>query len=135
MVTINDSAWPPAVFVLIPAYKSADTLRLFLPEIIEAVPNTHICVVDDGSFDGTDVLCSGREVQYRTHFKNRGKGAALATGFKFLLDQGAQAIITLDADGQHAPEDPQQKKSKEQPAQIRKGGMIFREKSDLGLKD
>jgi glycosyltransferase involved in cell wall biosynthesis len=101
----SGAGWPKSTYVLIPAYKSADTLRPFLPELLEAVPAANICVVDDGSFDGTDTLCSTLGLLYQNHHKNRGKGAALATGLNFLLDKGAKAVITLDADNQHSPED------------------------------
>ena len=37
------------------------------------------------------------------HARNRGKGAALRTGFTALLDEGADAVLTIDADGQHDP--------------------------------
>lgn len=101
----SSAGWPQTTYVLIPAYKAADTLRPFLPELLEAVPATQICIVDDGSFDGTAMLCSTLGLLYQGHHKNRGKGAALVTGFNFLLDKGAKAVITLDADSQHSPED------------------------------
>lgn len=103
---IESSAdWPSTTYVLIPAYKSADTLRPFLPALLETVPCTNICIVDDGSYDGTDFLCSTLGLLYQRHSRNQGKGAALATGFNLLLNKGASAIITLDADNQHSPED------------------------------
>lgn len=101
----SSTGWPHSTYVLIPAYKSADTLRPFLPELLETVPTSNICIVDDGSFDGTDTLCLTLGLLYQRHSKNHGKGMALATGFKFLLEKGAESIITLDADGQHSPDD------------------------------
>jgi glycosyltransferase involved in cell wall biosynthesis len=97
--------WPQAVYVLIPAYKAAESLRIFLPKLLEVVPANKMFVVDDGSFDGTDELCATFRLLYVSHDKNKGKGAALATGFNVLLDKGAEAIITLDADGQHSVDD------------------------------
>lgn len=101
----SSDGWPHSIYVLIPAYKSADSLRPFLPELLETVPASNICIVDDGSFDGTDTLCLTLGLLYQRHSKNHGKGMALATGFKFLLEKGAEGIITLDADSQHSPED------------------------------
>jgi len=97
--------WPEDLYVVIPSYKSSRLLTAFLPKLFEFTPPSNVCVVDDGSFDATDAVCKDADVLYISHDVNRGKGAALATGFTFLLGRGAQRIITMDADGQHAPED------------------------------
>jgi glycosyltransferase involved in cell wall biosynthesis len=60
-------------------------------------------VVNDGSEDVTKQVA----VEYRAflleHPSNLGKGAALRTGFNYILEKGYQVVITLDADGQHNP--------------------------------
>lgn len=64
-----------------------------------------IFVVDDGSTDGTAaILRSINNITVLTHPQNIGKGAALRTGFK-AAQQSCNWAITLDADGQHKPED------------------------------
>ena len=62
-----------------------------------------VLVVDDGSSDDTSLLAvqSGAELLRRE--PNQGKGAALRAGFSFALEQQYDAVITLDADGQHDP--------------------------------
>lgn len=97
--------WPENIFVLIPSYKSSALLSEFLPELKNYVPAENICIVDDASKDNTDVVCAQHNVQYLCHQINKGKGAALDTGFKYLLNKNARWIVTMDADGQHAPED------------------------------
>lgn len=97
--------WPEVVFVLIPAYKSADLLRKFLPDLLCFVPEKQICVVDDASGDNTYDLCKDLKIDCIRHEVNKGKGAALRTGFSFLLKKGAAWVITMDADGQHSPDD------------------------------
>jgi glycosyltransferase involved in cell wall biosynthesis len=98
--------WPADTFVLIPSYKSAVTLKTLLPRIQRLVPSRNICVVDDGSLDGTNLLCKDFGVQCIAHYDNLGKGASLSDGFRFLLKScGARWIVTMDADGQHAIED------------------------------
>lgn len=92
------------IFILIPAYKAAQDLASFLPHLTQAVPVSQILVVLDGSCAESATLCDTYEIPYLTHEKNRGKGAAIKTGFTELKDR-AQWIITMDADGQHAPED------------------------------
>jgi len=64
-----------------------------------------IFVVDDGSTDGTATILSSMEnITVLTHQQNIGKGAALRTGFK-AAQQSCNWAITIDADGQHKPED------------------------------
>ncbi len=64
-----------------------------------------VFVVDDGSTDNTnEILSSMAGITVLTHPENRGKGAALRTGFKAAL-HSCDWVVTLDADGQHKPED------------------------------
>jgi glycosyltransferase involved in cell wall biosynthesis len=60
-------------------------------------------VADDGSTDATSAIARHAGVRVLRHRANRGKVAALRTGFRFLLDRGYHAVITMDADGQHDP--------------------------------
>jgi glycosyltransferase involved in cell wall biosynthesis len=89
------------IAVLIPAYNAAASLR----GVIEGIKGyvSSILVVDDGSTDATAEIALAAGVHVLRHQINRGKGVALRTGFWFLLHQGYQAIITMDADGQHDP--------------------------------
>jgi glycosyltransferase involved in cell wall biosynthesis len=99
-------SWPAGVFVLIPAYKAAESLRVVLPALLTVVPPQNVCVSDDGSNDGTDAVCAELAVHYVSLDVNSGKGVALAHGFRFLLDEKkASWIITMDADGQHSASD------------------------------
>ena len=90
-----------AIAVLIPSYNASESLR----GVIEGVKGygLAIVVVDDGSTDATAEIASNAGVQVIRHRVNRGKGMALRSGFRFLLHQGYQAVITIDADGQHDP--------------------------------
>jgi glycosyltransferase involved in cell wall biosynthesis len=89
------------IAALIPAYNAAASLR----GVIEGIKGyvSSILVVDDGSADATAEVARAAGVQLLRHRINRGKGVALRTGFWFLLHQGYEAIITMDADGQHDP--------------------------------
>ena len=62
-------------------------------------------VVDDGSDDDTAKISVAYGAKVIKHDTQRGKGEALKTGFARLLDDGFDAILTLDADGQHDPDD------------------------------
>lgn len=89
------------IAVLIPAYNASRSLR----GVIEGTKGfgLPIVVVDDGSIDTTAEIAQDTGVQVLRHRANRGKGAALQTGFRFLLQKGYKAILTIDADGQHDP--------------------------------
>ena len=62
-----------------------------------------VVVVDDGSADGTARAAEAAGARVVRQTPNQGKGAALRTGFRLALDEGAEAVVTLDADGQHDP--------------------------------
>ena len=89
--------------VLIPAYNAEATLR----GVIEGVKRSRldIVVVDDGSRDSTPRIVREMGVTLLRHSENRGKGRALRTGFTYVLEHGYEAVITIDADGQHDPTD------------------------------
>jgi glycosyltransferase involved in cell wall biosynthesis len=90
--------------VVLPAYNVAGNILNVITGTIEVVGDPGcILVVDDGSTDGTGQVCRQLPVVLLQHRKNRGKGAALRTGFSYALDRGIQKVVTLDADGQHDP--------------------------------
>jgi len=91
--------------VIIPAFQAAATIRDIVSQVLAAIPAARIIIVDDGSTDGTGDAGRATGVTLATHPRNRGKGAALRTGIARACDAGADVIVTLDADGQHAPAD------------------------------
>jgi glycosyltransferase involved in cell wall biosynthesis len=62
-------------------------------------------VVDDGSSDDTALVAESAGAKVLRHAANRGKGAALLTGFRALVSEHFEAVVTLDADGQHPPQE------------------------------
>jgi len=111
--------WPENTYVLIPSYKSIGQLKQFVNLLTKTVPKEHICVVDDASYDGTYEFCIDSGIDCVRHHRNRGKGAALRTGFSHLIStkgvndnisidtkqKKCEWILTMDADGQHSPAD------------------------------
>lgn len=88
-----------AVCILIPAYNAEKTIRAVSQECLwHGLP---VVVVDDGSADDTSALLSDLPLTLLRHQQNRGKGAALKTGFTWAVKSGFDGIITIDADGQH----------------------------------
>ncbi|MDO9391498.1 MAG: glycosyltransferase family 2 protein [bacterium] len=89
--------------IIIPAYNAASTLNLLLVRLMEFAPKHDIIVIDDGSTDNTAEAAKLSGVELIIHQHNRGKGAALRSGFELALNKGCDAVITIDADGQHDP--------------------------------
>jgi hypothetical protein len=93
------------VAILVPAYNEAESIGYVLdrmPAEVCGVP-TAVLVVDDGSRDGTGELAAGHGAAVARHVINRGGGAALRTGYRLMVESGAEVVVTLDADGQHLP--------------------------------
>ena len=97
------SEFAGAYWVVIPAYNEAATVRDVALRARQQCP--HVSVVDDGSTDGTAGVLDGLDVTLLRNEKNFGKAGSLCRGFELALAGGATGVITLDADGQHAPEE------------------------------
>ncbi|MCZ6766266.1 MAG: glycosyltransferase family 2 protein [bacterium] len=89
--------------VIIPAYNAAAHLADVIDDTARIIPVERIIVIDDGSSDNTHAIAQHKAVVLEQHKPNRGKGAALRTGFAKAIQMGMGYVITLDADGQHDP--------------------------------
>lgn len=89
-----------AIVALIPAYNAAPFVADVIRKARAYVP---VIAVNDGSRDGTLAEIRKTDAIVIDQQPNQGKGVALRTGFRAALDQGAEAVIQLDADGQHDP--------------------------------
>jgi glycosyltransferase involved in cell wall biosynthesis len=93
------------IAVVFPAYNVGAKLQLVLSKTLTIIPKGQIIVVNDGSTDDTGKVAERMGVQVVQHAQNQGKGAALKSGFACALAMPQiQAVITMDADGQHTPE-------------------------------
>ncbi|MCU1227990.1 MAG: glycosyl transferase family 2 [Acidobacteria bacterium] len=89
------------IIAVIPAFNAARTIE---PVVIGALPHVErVIVIDDGSHDASADVAAKAGAVVLKHEVNRGKGGALKTGFAYVLEQGFDGVITLDADGQHLP--------------------------------
>jgi len=104
---VSDPGENEAIIVLIPAYNEADNLKELLSKIPKRIKglNVGVLVVDDGSDDGTAATVQEHGYLVVSNMINRGGGAALRLGYDVLKTFGADICITMDADGQHRPED------------------------------
>ena len=92
-----------SIACLIPALDAEVTLPGVIQGLRRALPGAAIVVVDDGSRDGTRQVGAALSDHVVGFDRNRGKGAALRAGFAEVLRLGYSAVVTIDADGQHAP--------------------------------
>lgn len=103
----NDSLPKDCIIVLIPAFNEADNLK----EVLSVMPST-ICskpvvvlVINDGSSDSTASVSIENSALVASHIVNRGGGAALKVGYDIARVSCASVVVTMDADGQHSPEE------------------------------
>jgi dolichol-phosphate mannosyltransferase len=96
----------PEKVVVIPTYNERGNIERLLPELLQAVPEVEVVIVDDQSPDGTADAVEelGRKLG-RIHVVRRGPkqgiGPAYRAGFKRALELGAEYIVQMDADFSH----------------------------------
>lgn len=102
---MEDQQMGQRVLIVIPAYNEEETIIAVLKELQQVVPEFDRVIVNDGSSDATgEVVAALGEKQLRLPC-NVGYGQALQTGLKYALIRGYDIVVSMDADGQHRPED------------------------------
>jgi len=94
--------------VIIPTYNELDNLQKLLPLLLKEYPDLHILIVDDNSPDGTaDYVESLAKENPLVHIikreKKMGLGTAYVAGFRYMLANGYDAAVQMDADFSHDP--------------------------------
>jgi glycosyltransferase involved in cell wall biosynthesis len=92
----------PKILALIPAYNEKDHIAGVVTKAAQYLP---VLVVDDGSADQTSEIAKASGAVVIRQEPNQGKGAAMMNGYRFALENGYDAVICLDGDGQHDPEE------------------------------
>jgi glycosyltransferase involved in cell wall biosynthesis len=90
------------VIAVVPAFEEGPRIEAVAQAVRAHLP---VVVVDDGSTDDTAARAEAAGATVIRQVPNAGKGAALRAGFRHALDAGCAAVITLDADGQHDPDE------------------------------
>jgi glycosyltransferase involved in cell wall biosynthesis len=92
------------VWVLVPVYNESAMVGRTVSDLVAEF--AHVVCVDDGSTDGSGDIARAAGATVLRHVVNQGQGAALQTGFDYLLRHtDAQLVVTFDADGQHVVAD------------------------------
>jgi glycosyltransferase involved in cell wall biosynthesis len=100
LTTDRASATTVPLVAIVPAHDEAPRIGAVVTAAGVHLP---VLVVDDGSKDDTAERATEAGATVVRQLPNKGKGAALRTGFRWAIDHGAEAAITLDGDGQHDP--------------------------------
>ena len=98
------------VAVIVPTYNERDNIEIIAKRVRSAVPDAHLLIVDDNSPDGTgeiaDKLAGGDPNIHVLHRAGKaGLGAAYIAGFRWALERDYGAMVEMDADGSHQPEE------------------------------
>jgi glycosyltransferase involved in cell wall biosynthesis len=95
-----ETPYSSKIMALIPAYNEHEHIAAVVAAAARYLP---VLVVDDGSQDDTVALAQAAGALVQRQTPNQGKGSALLAGLRRCLDEGCQAVVTLDGDGQHDP--------------------------------
>ncbi len=90
--------------IAIPAFNEEASIGAVLEDLREHHPLEHVIVIDDGSKDRTSEIALAAGVRVIRHSINLGVGAAMGTAFKYAARHNYEALVQVDADGQHRPE-------------------------------
>lgn len=93
----------PKTLIVIPVYNHGAALRAVVEQAL--AQNFAVLVVDDGSKEDVAPLLAGLPCRIHRLPENRGKGAAILEGAIVAEELGYEAMLTIDADGQHDPAD------------------------------
>jgi glycosyltransferase involved in cell wall biosynthesis len=91
------------VCVLLPAYNEAKAIGVLINQV--KAYGLDVLVIDDGSTDNTADIARQAQAIVINHPKNQGKGQSLRTGFNFIQDNNYDAVMIMDSDGQHLPQE------------------------------
>lgn len=89
--------------IVVPALNEAGSVGGVIASIRQCLPSVSVLVVDDGSTDGTRQAAIAAGALVASLPFNLGVGGAMRVGFRYAIENGFQAVVQVDADGQHDP--------------------------------
>lgn len=96
--------------IIIPTYNEMDNIKSLIHELLELYPNANILIVDDNSPDGTAAFVKkmgeqDKRIKLLWREKKMGLGTAYVAGFNYMLANGYNNAVQMDADFSHDPKD------------------------------
>ncbi|MHB8155633.1 MAG: glycosyltransferase family 2 protein [Candidatus Omnitrophota bacterium] len=91
------------ICVIIPTYNESRAIAALINQITKL--GLEVIIIDDGSVDDTVKIATACGAKVLANLRNMGKGASLIKGYNFALQQGFDAVISMDGDGQHSCDD------------------------------
>jgi dolichol-phosphate mannosyltransferase len=98
------------VLVIIPTYNEAENIRLIVDRLRGSVPVADVLIADDNSPDGTgaiadEMAATDKQIQVLHRPGKHGLGTAYLAGFGWAAERAYDAVVEMDADGSHRPEE------------------------------
>ena len=102
-----DTSKGKSLLITIATYNEIENISLLVAEILKAMPDADVLVIDDNSPDGTGRWCDEQK-EPRLHCLHRegkqGLGTAIVAGMKYAIEQGYEFVLNMDADFSHSPQ-------------------------------
>ena len=92
------------VLIMVPAYNEEKSLKRVMDRLCSVCPGYDYLIINDGSTDRTKAICAENQYHVMNLPENQGLTKAMQTGMRYALEQGYDAALQFDADGQHLPE-------------------------------
>ena len=124
------------LLVVIPAYNEEASLPSTVQELRSKAPDVDFVVVNDGSRDRTAAICRAKGYPLLDLVTNLGLTGAFQTGVRYAWEEGYDAVMQLDADGQHDPAFicPMMEKMKEEALDLVLGSRFLMGKRPRSLR-
>jgi len=124
------------ILIIIPAYNEAENIERVIKNLSEKFPCYEYIIVNDGSTDDTALICEANNYQFINLPVNLGLAGAFQTGMQYAYQNGYEAALQFDGDGQHDPIYIEDMIStmKETGADIVIGSRFYNKKKPLGLR-
>ena len=87
--------------IIIPAYNEAGNIEKVVNNLVQKFPQYDYVIINDGSVDDTKKICKDRKYEVLNLPINMGIGGAVQTGYRYARDNGYDAAVQIDGDGQH----------------------------------
>lgn len=87
--------------IIIPAYNEAGNIEKVVNKLVQNYPQYDYVIINDGSVDDTKKICKDRKYEVLNLPINMGIGGAVQTGYRYARDNGYDAAVQIDGDGQH----------------------------------